>query len=215
MMNQSWILVVATVVIIILGAGYVRAMDKEKATTALTETPPEPYQEATFAAGCFWCVESEFQAIEGVKEVISGYTGGHVENPSYQQVTGKKTGHAEAVRVVYDPNMVGYERLLEAFWLIHDPTQADGQGVDLGPQYRSAIFYHSEAQKEAAEASKMTAQTKFKDSIVTEITPASSFYVAEGYHQNYYENKGIVYQSVFDLEGKSTTMRKRKWWQLF
>lgn len=167
---------------------------------------------ATFAAGCFWCVESEFQAIAGVKEVVSGYTGGTVENPSYEQVSTKKTGHFEAVRVVYDPSALSYEKLLEAFWLIHDPTQADGQGVDIGPQYTSAIFYHDAEQKSAAHAAKTRATAQFSKPIATVILPASTFYSAEGCHQDYYAKKGIEYKSVFELGGESTTMRKRKGW---
>lgn len=170
---------------------------------------------ATFAAGCFWCVESEFQAIAGVKAVISGYTGGTVENPTYAQVTGKQTGHFEAVRVVYDPAVVPYTRLLEAFFLIHDPTQADGQGVDIGPQYRSAIFYRNPAQQQAAEAAKASADAsgRFTKPIATAILPAGTFYTAEDYHQDYYEKNGVKYISVFDLGGESTTMKKRKrWW---
>lgn len=167
---------------------------------------------ATFAAGCFWCVESEFQAIDGVREVVSGYTGGEVENPSYEQVSGHNTGHFEAVRVVYDPKTLSYEKLLEAFWLIHDPTQANGQGVDIGPQYRSAIFYHNEAQKAAAEAAKQQAAGQFPKPIATQILPASPFYSAEDYHQDYYAKKGIEYKSVFELGGESTTMKKRRGW---
>ncbi len=170
---------------------------------------------ATFAAGCFWCVESEFQAIDGVKEVVSGYTGGTMKNPSYQQVSAHNTGHFEAVRVVYDPKTISYEKLLEAFFLIHDPTQTNGQGVDIGPQYRSAIFFENEEQKKAAEKAKAAANTsgKFKKPLATLILPAGTFYTAEDYHQNYYEKKGVEYKSVFELGGESTTMKKRKGWQ--
>lgn len=171
-------------------------------------------EQATFAAGCFWCVESEFQAIKGVKEVISGYTGGTIENPSYEQVSGHDTGHYEAVSVIYDPNILSYEKLLEAFWLIHDPTQPDGQGVDIGPQYRSVIFYHNEAQKAAAGASKAAADAsgKFKRPIATQILPAGTFYQAESYHQDYYAKHGVEYKSVFEQGGESTTMKKRRGW---
>lgn len=168
---------------------------------------------ATFAAGCFWCVESEFQAIDGVKEVVSGYTGGTVDNPSYEQVSGHHTGHYEAVRIAYDPRVLSYEKLLEAFWLIHDPTQSNGQGVDIGPQYRSAIFYRNDAQKEAAEAAKKKAAGQFSKPIATAILPAGTFYKAEDYHQDYYAKHGVEYKSVFELGGESTTMKKRKgWW---
>ena len=169
---------------------------------------------ATFAAGCFWCVESEFQAIDGVKEVVSGYTGGSVDNPSYEQVSGHDTGHYEAVRVAYDPKIISYEKLLEAFWLIHDPTQSNGQGVDIGPQYRSVIFYHNDTQKAAAETSKSAADAsgKFIKPIATQILPAGTFYKAEDYHQDYYAKHGVEYKSVFELGGQSTTMKKRKSW---
>ncbi len=169
---------------------------------------------AIFGAGCFWCVESEFQAIDGVQDVVSGYAGGEEENPTYEQVSRKKTGHFEVVRVSYDPTKVSYERLVEAFWLIHDPTQSDGQGVDIGPQYRSVILPLNEEQDRIARASKTRADASgtFSKPIATIIQPAGTFYEAEAYHQDYYEKKGIVYDSVFDLGGESTTMKKRKRW---
>lgn len=143
---------------------------------------------ATLAAGCFWCVEAVLQRIEGVHKVDSGYMGGHVKNPTYRQVCTGTTGHAEVVQVVFDPSVLPYEKLVQLFFELHDPTTLNRQGADTGTQYRSAIFYHSDAQKAAAEKVKdeLTKAGRFKDPIVTEITKASEFYVAEDYHQDYF-----------------------------
>lgn len=144
--------------------------------------------QATFGGGCFWCTEAVFQRVKGVQSVTSGYMGGHVPNPTYQMVSTKKTGHAEVIHITYDPDQVKYEKLLEVFWKTHDPTTLNRQGVDSGPQYRSAVFYHSDEQKELAEKyKKLLDESKaFKGPIVTEVTKASEFYPAEDYHQNYY-----------------------------
>lgn len=145
-------------------------------------------EKATFAGGCFWCMTPPFRNIkEGVASVTSGYMGGHVKNPTYEQVCTGTTGHAEAVQVVYDPSKVTFEHLLELFWRNVDPTDPDGQFADKGSQYRTAIFYHSEDQRKLAEASKRELEKsgKFKEPIATEITAASDFYPAEDYHQNY------------------------------
>ncbi len=142
---------------------------------------------ATFAAGCFWGVEAAFHKIKGVKSVTSGYTGGRVKNPTYEEVCTNGTGHAEAVEIMYDSSVVNYDELLNAFWKMHDPTQLNRQGPDVGDQYRSAIFYHNEDQKRTAEASKASI-----GEAVTEIAPASDFYHAEDYHQRYIEKNGGV-----------------------
>ncbi len=149
---------------------------------------------AIFAAGCFWHVEHAFRQVTGVTAVESGYIGGHVENPTYKQVCREGTGHAEAVRVTYDPAQVSYEQLLETFWQCHDPTQVNRQGPDIGSQYRSAIFYVDEGQRAAAEASKEDLQWsgRVKGQVATEIAPAGEFYRAEEYHQRYFEKNGIV-----------------------
>jgi len=149
---------------------------------------------AIFAAGCFWHVEHAFRQVPGVIEVESGYTGGHVDRPSYEDVCHGDTGHAEAVRVEYDPEQVSYEDLLAVFWRCHDPTQLNRQGPDVGTQYRSAIFYHDDEQRAAAEQSKAAEEAcgRHKGPIVTEITPASTFYRAEDYHQRFLEKKGAV-----------------------
>jgi peptide-methionine (S)-S-oxide reductase len=147
---------------------------------------------ATFAAGCFWGVEAAFRRVPGVTEVTVGYTGGQTEAPSYEQVCTGRTGHAEAVRVAYDPERVSYDELLAVFWDIHDPTQHNRQGPDVGTQYRSAIFYHDAEQEAAARASRERAQAGFSRPIATEITPASAFYPAEAYHQRYLEKRGMA-----------------------
>jgi len=146
-------------------------------------------QTATFAAGCFWCVEAQFQQLAGVKEVISGYTGGTVKNPSYEAVCTGKTGHAEAVNIVYDPDSISFEKLLEAFFVAHDPTQLNRQGNDIGTQYRSAIFYHDSLQQETATLliKRLNEENVYPLPIVTSVEPYGPFYEAEDYHKNYYK----------------------------
>ena len=149
-------------------------------------------QKATFAAGCFWGVEDFFRKVPGVVDVVVGYTGGHTENPTYESVCSHTTGHAEAVEVIFDPSQVSYKELLRIFWERHNPTTLNRQGPDVGDQYRSAVFYHTDEQKQEASAMKETLQNskKFRALIVTEITPASTFYQAEAYHQRYFEKHG-------------------------
>ena len=149
---------------------------------------------ATFAAGCFWGVEEEVRQLEGVESTAVGYTGGHTENPSYEDVCTGTTGHAEAVEVEFDPSVIRYEDLLEMFWKSHDPTTPNRQGPDVGSQYRSAIFFHTPEQEAAAEASKerLEASGQPGDPVVTEITPASTFWRAEEYHQKYFEKRGMA-----------------------
>ncbi len=148
---------------------------------------------ATFAAGCFWGVESTFRQIEGVKNTRVGYSGGQYENPTYKDVCSDKTGHAEAIEIVFNPEVVSYEDLLEIFWKIHDPTTPNRQGWDIGSQYRSAIFHHNEDQKEKALKSKQNLEDskRYKRPIVTQIVPFSKFWEAEEYHQQYNEKRGI------------------------
>jgi peptide-methionine (S)-S-oxide reductase len=150
-------------------------------------------EKATFAAGCFWGVEATFRQIKGVLETSVGYTGGTTENPSYKDVCTDRTGHAEAVQVIYDPTRVSYEDLLNVFWENHDPTQLNRQGPDVGTQYRSAIFFHSPEQEQAALASKekLAESGRFKRPIVTQIVPASDYFLAEDYHQQYLEKRGL------------------------
>lgn len=147
---------------------------------------------ATFGTGCFWCTEAIFQQLKGVLKVTSGYSGGHVVNPTYEQVCEKNTGHAEVVQVVYDPSAISFDELLEVFWQTHDPTTLNRQGNDVGPQYRSVVFYHNEEQKKKTEHYKadLDKSGAFNDPIVTAIEPFTNFYAAENYHQNYYNNNG-------------------------
>jgi peptide-methionine (S)-S-oxide reductase len=147
---------------------------------------------ATFATGCFWCTEAKFQQLKGVIKVTSGFTGGHVANPTYEQVCTGETGHAEACNIVYDPSVISYDDLLQAFFVAHDPTQLNRQGNDVGTQYRSAIFYHNAQQKQKAEyyINKLNEAKAYKSKIVTQVTPYTVFYKAEGYHQNYYNLHG-------------------------
>ena len=150
----------------------------------------EKNERAIFAAGCFWGIESAFRKTPGVVDAVSGYTGGHLQNPTYRAVCGGDSGHAEAVQVFFDPDQIDYARLLEAFWRLHDPTQVDRQGPDVGSQYRSAIFFVDEAQRLAAEESKRAAQSRFARPIATRIEPAAVFWQAEEYHQRYFEKLG-------------------------
>lgn len=145
---------------------------------------------ATFGAGCFWCVEAIFQDLKGVHSVMSGYSGGRIANPTYKEVCSGLTGHAEVIQLVYDSSVISYDELLEVFWQTHDPTTLNQQGADVGSQYRSAVFYHNEHQKERAGyfKEKLNAELTFGAPVVTEISPAAPFYKAEDYHQEYYNN---------------------------
>lgn len=145
---------------------------------------------ATLAAGCFWCVEAVFDDLNGVEDVVSGYTGGHKDNPTYQEVCSETTGHAEAVQIRFDPDTISYEDLLRIYFTVHDPTTLNRQGGDIGTSYRSAIFYHDEAQRAAADAviKEVTAEGLYPDPIVTQVVPASTFWPAEDYHQEYFAN---------------------------
>jgi peptide-methionine (S)-S-oxide reductase len=149
---------------------------------------------ATFGAGCFWCVEHEFRKVKGITSTTAGYMGGHVKNPTYEDVCTDQTGHAEVVQVEFDPSVISYAEILDVFWHCHDPTSLNRQGPDVGVQYRSAIFCHSQDQEKEAMQSKETLQSsgKFKKPIVTEIRAAQEFYKAEEYHQQYYAKCGIV-----------------------
>jgi peptide-methionine (S)-S-oxide reductase len=147
-------------------------------------------EQATFGAGCFWGVEYVYRRIPGVADVAVGYSGGVTPNPTYEEVCSHTTGHAEVAQVTFDPDRVSFEQLLEVFWAMHDPTQVDRQGPDIGDQYRSVIFAHSEEQARTAEKSRQLAQERFDKTIATKIEPLTTFYPAEGYHQAYYEKNG-------------------------
>lgn len=171
-------------------AGDEAASSAQSADAPVEDAAGEPaeLESATFGMGCFWCGEAVFQQLKGVRSVTSGYTGGVVKDPSYEQVCSGLTGHAEVVQIDFDPNVISFDELLEVFWQTHDPTTPNRQGADIGTQYRSAIFYQNDKQKELAEhyKSELEAEHAFRKPIVTEITELSAFYPAEEYHQNYY-----------------------------
>ncbi|MBX2925859.1 MAG: peptide-methionine (S)-S-oxide reductase MsrA [Chitinophagaceae bacterium] len=165
---------------------------------------------ATFGNGCFWCTEAVFQQLKGVSKVTSGYSGGHVANPTYEEVCAKTTGHAEAIQIIFDPAVISYDELLEVFWQTHDPTTLNRQGNDIGPQYRSVIFYHNELQKEKAEKYKaeLDQSGAFANPIVTAIEPFKNFYAAEDYHQNYYRLNGKAPYCYFVIKPKLEKFEK-------
>lgn len=150
---------------------------------------------ATFAGGCFWCMEPAFEKLAGVQSVTSGYTGGQKKNPTYEEVSSGSTGHAESVQVLYDPSKITYSELLTAYWHNVDPTQESGQFCDIGNQYRSAIFYENEEQKQLAEKSKVEVEKQLQRRVVTQIVPASQFYAAEDYHQDFYKKNPVRYST--------------------
>ncbi len=156
--------------------------------TSSSDKPAVNSQTATFGGGCFWCIEAFIEIQEGVESVTSGFAGGKTANPSYEDVCGGQTGHAEVVQVKFDPSKITYEQLLDIFWRVHDPTTLNRQGADTGTQYRSIILYHDEAQKLAAEKSKKEAASRFQGPIVTEIVPLTAFYSADKSHQDYFRN---------------------------
>jgi peptide-methionine (S)-S-oxide reductase len=165
---------------------------------------------ATLAGGCFWCLEAVFPELKGVERVVSGYSGGAVEKPSYREVSNGTTGHAEAVQILFDPEKISYRDILEVFFTIHDPTTLNRQGPDAGTQYRSAIFYHSEAQKNIAEhlSRELERSNIWDNPVVTEITPFQDFYPAEDYHQNYYAQNSDAPYCRFVIEPKVAKLRK-------
>jgi peptide-methionine (S)-S-oxide reductase len=166
---------------------------------------------ATLASGCFWCTEAIFKRIKGIKSVLPGYSGGAVKNPSYDQVCMGITGHAESIQIKFDPSIISFEKILNIFWYTHDPTTLNRQGNDIGTQYRSAIFFHDEKQKDIAERSKRDLENKgvFKNPIVTEITPFKNFYVAEDYHKNYYDTHQEAAYCNFIIEPKIQKLLKQ------
>jgi peptide-methionine (S)-S-oxide reductase len=180
-----------------------KIMTQQDKQSAKMPVVPAGAEVVTLGAGCFWCIEAAFRQVGGVISVTSGYMGGAKKDPTYEDICSGATGHAEVVQVVYDPKKIALEKVLTWFWDLHDPTTLNRQGNDAGTQYRSAIFYHTDAQKDTAEASKAAAKVNFKDPIVTEITKASEFYPAENYHQNYYnDNKSKNPYCRFVIEPK-------------
>jgi peptide-methionine (S)-S-oxide reductase len=170
-----------------------------------------PTETATLASGCFWCTEAIFKRLKGIISVLPGYSGGAVKNPSYDQVCMGITGHAEAIQIKFDPSIISFEKILDIFWYTHDPTTLNRQGNDIGTQYRSAIFFHNEKQKDLAERSKRDLENKgvFKNPIVTEITPFKNFYIAEDYHKNYYDTHQEAAYCNFIIEPKIQKLLKQ------
>ena len=193
-MKTSNLIFIAIMSFIVLFLGL--SGPKESSGVDMSEQKKGNFKEAVFAGGCFWCVESDFEKIPGVHEVVSGYTGGDVENPSYQEVSSGGTGHVESVKVIYDPTMVSYEKLLDVFWKHVDPTDPGGQFVDRGEQYRTVIFYADDEQKRLAEKSKneLDKSGRFHGPVVTEIIELKEFYPAEQYHQDYYKKNPLRYK---------------------
>jgi peptide-methionine (S)-S-oxide reductase len=192
------------------GKHYVQSKTFRQMNTNTHDTHTNGLQEATFGAGCFWCTEAQFQQLKGVKRVESGYMGGHVPNPGYKQVCTGTTGHAEVTKVWFDPKEISYDELLAAFWTAHDPTQLNRQGNDVGTQYRSVIFYYNDEQHRKAEEykRKLNEEHAYNAPVVTEISPATSFYKAEDYHQNYYNLNGSQPYCQFVIRPKMEKFRK-------
>jgi len=179
---------------LVLSLGVILMLSGDTAYSASQSTGPTETAKATFAGGCFWCMEPPFDKLDGVISTISGYAGGKKKNPTYEEVSAGNTGHAEVVQVTYDPKKITYEKLLEVFWRNVDPLTPNRQFCDVGSQYRTAIFYHDETQKRLAEESKKALSKRFKEPIVTEIVAASEFYPAEDYHQDYYTKNPLRYK---------------------
>jgi peptide-methionine (S)-S-oxide reductase len=185
--------IIASLIMVLAGAscGQHKNTDNQ-VTMSNQETTTEGTALATFGNGCFWCTEAIFQRVDGISKVVSGYAGGKVKNPTYKEVCSGLTGHAEVIQLTYDPKVVSFEELLEIFWETHDPTTLNRQGNDVGTQYRSVVFYHTEEQKQLATVykKKLDESGAFENPIVTEISPISEYYPAENYHQNYYNLNG-------------------------
>jgi peptide methionine sulfoxide reductase msrA/msrB len=199
--------VLGAIVLVALGSWVILNQNKG---ASIKEVDFESLDVATFAGGCFWCMEASFEAQEGVVEAISGYTGGTVENPTYAQVTSGQTGHLEAVQIYYDPELIGFEELLDVFWRSIDPTDDDGQFTDKGPQYRTAVFYHDEEQQSLAERSRdqLSSSGIFDKPIVTEIRSYETFYQAEEYHQDYYKKNVLRYNTYEEGSGRPDFFEK-------
>ncbi|MBE8713512.1 peptide-methionine (S)-S-oxide reductase MsrA [Sphingobacterium hungaricum] len=186
---------------------------KETSTADFSKLPPNSsaaIDTATFAAGCFWCVEAQFQVVDGVQSVTSGYIGGKVKNPTYKQVSSGNTGHAEAINIVFDPKIITFDELLEMFFLAHDPTQLNRQGNDVGTQYRSAIFVHSKAQLDKVNyyIKKLNEEKVYDKPLVTQVEPYGTFYKAEDYHQEYYLNNGGEAYCQYVIQPKLEKFKK-------
>ena len=197
-------------VLLLLGVSCAQKGSPKTQKPMAQQSPNMNTDTITFGTGCFWCTEAVFQELEGVVKVTSGYSGGHVVNPTYEQVCEKTTGHAEVIQLTYDPTKVSVDELLEVFWQTHDPTTLNRQGNDVGPQYRSVIFFHNEEQKEKAGAykAKLDKSGAWDNPIVTAIEPFTNFYPAEDYHQNYYNNNGSAPYCYFVIRPKLEKFEK-------
>lgn len=184
--------------------------NKHSTNSMTNQFNEEGYQTATFGTGCFWCTEAIFQNVNGVEKVESGYSGGKIKNPTYKEICSGLTGHAEVIQLTYNPKKVSFDTLLEIFWQTHDPTTLNRQGNDEGTQYRSVIFYHTEEQKELAEKykNKLSEAGAFDGPVVTEISPFSTFYKAENYHQDYYNLNGNAPYCAFIIQPKLEKFKK-------
>ena len=203
-------LFIALFVIIAVFFGFRHARSTEEKMETAVSDRPEKTTEAVFAGGCFWCTEADFEKVDGVIEAVSGYTGGRAANPTYQQVSAGGTGHVEAVKVIYDPGKITYEQLLQVFWQHVNPTDGGGQFVDRGSQYRSAIFYANQQERQLAEASKKELETsrRFGQPIATDILPLGPFYPAEDYHQDYYKKNPLRYRFYRAGSGRDQFLEK-------
>lgn len=197
-----------------LAWGWSGMVAAEQQSAESAKAPAGRTEIATFAGGCFWCMEGPFEALDGVRSVTAGYTGGTTENPTYEEVSSGSTGHIESIQILYDPSTVSYQRLLDVFWRQIDPTTSNQQFADRGSQYRTAIFYHDDAQRRLAEASKqaLAASGRFDRPIVTEIRPATRFYAAEDYHQDYYKKNPLRYK-LYRLGSGRDAYLKNTWGQ--
>jgi peptide-methionine (S)-S-oxide reductase len=192
-MNRTLRIGIVVILALAVGAHCVPAQTPAPGRTASTKPALAPVAKATFAGGCFWCMQGEFEGLPGVKSVIAGYTGGTTPNPTYEQVSSGATGHFESIEITYDPRKISYDRILDTYWHNVDPFTPYGQFCDNGPQYRTAIFVHDDAQRTAAEASKQKIEQDQKKKVVTLIVPASTFYPAEDYHQDYAKKNPFRY----------------------
>jgi peptide methionine sulfoxide reductase msrA/msrB len=208
--SHSWLIgfiILISAFFLIIATGLTIQKGEQGGSTAYAE---ERFETATFVGGCFWCMETPFEELDGIVDVVSGYTGGNEENPSYGEVSRGETGHVEAVRITYDPKKITYSKLLDIFWKQIDPTDPAGQFVDKGSQYRTVIFYHTDEQKRLAEESKTTLQKSglFDKPIITEIREASAFYEAEDYHQNYHKKNPLRYKAYRNNSGRDQFLEK-------
>ena len=205
-MSKTILTTILTTLLCLAVALFAHSQDKPREVTM----NKDKLAMATFAGGCFWCMEHPFDELDGVLSTISGYCGGHTQNPTYQEVTTGRTGHTEAVQITYDPEIVSYEKLLEVFWRNINPVDADGQFVDRGTQYRPGIFYHNEEQKQLAEKSRegLAQSGRFQSPIKTEIVPLDKFYPAEDYHQDYYQKNPVRYGFYRYNSGRDQFLKK-------